>query len=132
MEVLIENENLTLEYHHEGRYIIETWRGFTSDSTFAQLVDKIYEYSEQKGIKGKIIDVSAHKGLSPVAQKYAAEKLEKFTKDFWDIKEAIIVPTDVFSKFSVDSYVKELNEKTQKVSVKYFDRLSEAKAWMED
>ncbi len=129
-ETLLEHENLQIDYFPKGNYILETWWGSTIGNTFPELLDKIVGILLDRKIDGLILDAREHKGLSPASQELAAKRIGETAQELGRMRQAIVVPDDVFSKFSVDSFKKKLDD-DQKVITQYFDAVDKAKEWME-
>ena len=130
-ELLFEDGNLRLEYVADGNYIHETWWGFTSDTVFGKLLNTIMEFLEQKSVDGIILDAREHKGLSPASQDLAAKKIGLYAKKHGILKQAIIIPKDIFSKFSVDNYSKKFDS-NDPAPIKYFDSIESAQNWLKE
>jgi hypothetical protein len=129
-EVLLEHENLKIDYFQNGNYILETWWGSTIGNTFPELLEKIVEILLKKKIDGLILDAREHKGLSPTNQELAAKRIGETAHQLGQLRQAIVVPKDVFSKFSVENFEKKLSG-DETVITMYFDDVNKAKEWME-
>mgnify|MGYP006302935957 CR=1 FL=1 len=128
-EKLYHDKHLLLEYVHDSNYLHETWWGATPGDSFARLLDIIIQSLEEKKAKGLILDAREHKGLGPDNQKLAAEKIGAYAKKIGNFYQAIIVPEDVFSKFSVTNFTDKLGD-NQNVITKFFDNLQDAEMWL--
>ncbi len=130
-EIVFEHKNLKIEYCPKGNYIHETWWGATPGDSFNELLEKIIEILIDKKAEGLILDAREHKGLGPKSQELAAEKIGGYAKQYRHLKQAIIVPEDVFSKFSVENFTKLLGD-SNPVITQYFDNVEDAKKWLEE
>jgi hypothetical protein len=131
-KTVYEDSNLRLEFVEEGKYLHETWWGRTPGETFAKLLDIIVEKLNEFGADGLLLDAREHKGLGPDSQKLAAEAIAKYANEHGKLKEAIIVPKDVFSQFSVENYSKKLEEEETPVETKFFDVIETAEEWLKE
>jgi len=132
MEIMLDHKFLKLEYYPEGNYLVELWNGFTTDQQFAELLDKIITACEARNIRGIVIDARDHKGLSPGAQKLAADVMERYAKKAGHLYQAIMVPKDIFSKLSVNNYSKQMDKNQGLVDTRFFDDLKEAQNWLKE
>lgn len=128
-EVILKHESLTLTYYPEASCILETWNGFTSFELFSELLEEVLKLMVQKGAKNLILDTRLHKGLSPKGQEHGVNRCTLHAKEHGQMLHAIIVPEDVFSKFSVDNFVKKL-DKSQLVVNAYFREVEDALHWI--
>ncbi len=132
-KVLYEDKNLRLEYIKEGNYIHETWWGITSKEVFAELLYKIVQFMKETRSTGILLDAREHKGLGPESQKLAAKEIGELAKTIGGLREAIIVPEDVFSQFSVQNYAKKKMEiEENPVDTMFFDNLEKAEDWLRE
>lgn len=129
-EILYRDKNLLLEYVSQGNYIHETWWGLTPSSSFLKLLDIIINSLEEKNADGLILDAREHLGLMLKDQEYAAELHEKYAKKHGLFKQAIIVPKDLFSKYSVESYGDKF-EKQEQSEIRYFRDVTSAEDWLQ-
>lgn len=124
-----EDKNLKLEHVMEGNYLHETWQGTTLKEHAEKLFNVISKTLSDCNVDGVLLDARDHKGLSPEIQQYAANKIGDYAQKHGKFKEAIIMPKDVFSAFSVESYTKKVT-KDSPVQVKYFDSIDRASEWL--
>lgn len=130
-EIIYEDKNLRLEFYPQGGYLHETWWGMTFHDSFIKLLDIIIKSLEKNEARGLLLDAREHKGLSPAMQELAAKRHEEYAKKYGFLKQAIIVPKDVFSKFSVKNYTRQFDEEYL-VENMYFDNIEEAKKWLHE
>ena len=130
-KTVYEDANLRLDFVEKGKYLHETWWGRTPGEVFAKLLKIIVEKLNEFGADGMIIDAREHKGLGPDSQKLAAEAMANYAKEHGKLKEAIMVPKDVFSKFSVENYSKKVDEEESPVETKFFESLTKAEEWLQ-
>lgn len=128
-EVIFTHERLTLTYYPEASAILETWEGFTSFELFASLLEEVLKLMLLKGAKNLILDTRLHRGLSPQGQEHGVKRCTLHAKEHGQMLHAIIVPEDVFSKFSVENFVKKL-DKSQLVVNAYFKDVEDALQWI--
>ena len=131
-KTVFHNEKLRITFTEKGRYMHQTWWGSTTDLEFEVLLDRIVEILTENKVNGLILDAREHKGLGPSAQALAARRIGQYATDSGQpFKQAVIVPKDVFSKFSVTNYTKKLDEYNP-VTNRFFDDVAKAKEWMEE
>ncbi len=128
-KVLYEDKHLKLEYVSDGNYLHETWWGRTPGESFIILLNIIVKALNEHNADGLLLDARGHKGLGPDSQKLAAKNIGEYAKKHGKLKEAIIVPEDVFSKFSVESYSKEVTQ-ANPVESRFFDNIESAEEWL--
>lgn len=129
-KIEFENEKLKITFSEKGKYMLQTWWGHTSDLEFEVLLEKIVGILKEKGARGLILDAREHKGLGPSAQAYAAKRIGEYAVESGIVfRQAIIIPKDVFSKFSVTNYSKKLDESSPVVN-RFFDDVDKARQWM--
>ncbi len=131
-EVVLDHPNLRIIYVEKGSYNYEIWRGSTPELVFKDLVKKAQAIMYEKKVKGIILDAREHKGLDPEMQQYAAISIGKFALEVRPIKKAIIVPENVFSKYSLENYSYNVSKTDCPVTIKFFIELYKAKRWMEE
>lgn len=130
-KTVYEDANFKLEFIEKGKYLHETWWGRTPGAVFAKLLGIIVDKLNEHNADGLLLDAREHKGLGPDSQKLAAESIGKYAKEHGKLKEAIIVPEDVFSEFSVKNYSKKLKEDENPVDTRFFDSLESAEKWLQ-
>ncbi|MBN2347798.1 MAG: hypothetical protein JXJ22_03110 [Bacteroidales bacterium] len=131
-EVLMEDQNLRVEYSVTGNYLLLLWGERTPAEYFQDRFSKIIGICESRKISGLFIDTVRNKGISPASQEYAARKVEEYAKKRDSFKQAMLVPPDIFSKFSVDSYSKKVSEYASNVETRFFEDNRAALSWLEE
>ena len=129
-EVLHKDENLLLEYVPDGNYLHETWWGLTPSFKFLRLLDIIIKALEEKQANGLILDARKHLGLAQEDRDFAANKHEDYAEKHGILKQAIIVPKDLFSKHSVSNYGEKFKRKGNS-EIRYFKDISSAEKWLQ-
>lgn len=130
-EIIFEHPRLILTHYPNESCILETWNGFTDFNLFAELLSKVIGLMAEKKARNLILDTREHKGLSPDGQQHGVDVCTNYAKKHGQMKHAIIVPNDVFSKFSVNNFTKKL-EKSELVVNRYFSNLEDALSWMNE
>jgi len=128
-KVVYEDKNLRLEYVPEGNYIHETWWGRTPRFVFEKLLKEVVKALEENKATGLLLDAREHMGLGPDSQKLAAETIADYARKHGKIREAIIVPKDVFSDYSVRNYSQQVTQKGP-VETRFFDQIADAENWL--
>ncbi len=129
-EVIYTHPNLTLTHYPKGNYIYEEWHGYTSRELFNELLTVILNSLIEKKSHKLILDVRDHPGLGPDGQKDASIRCSDWAKKYGQLWHANVLPQDIFSKFSVKNFEKNMDS-TAPVINKYFDSPDEAMAWAE-
>ena len=107
---LYQNNNLLIEQDTAFDGLLITWSGFTNDEEFRHCIDHAMSYLISHKSQRLIHDMSAFQGISLVAQEYASMRSKEITQQIGQIKRALIVPKDVFAKFSMNN----VNQQTVK------------------
>lgn len=128
-KTIFEDKKLRLEYEPNGNYIHETWWGRTPGEIFYKLLDTLVKEMNKYNVDGLLLDAREHLGLGPEAQQTAAKTIGTYAKKHGKLKEAIIVPPDVFSKLSVTNYSKKVSEESP-VTTKFFEDIESAEEWL--
>lgn len=128
-EVIFEHPKLILTYYPKESSILETWKGYTDFALFSELLSHVIQFMIEKKAKNLILDTREHRGLSPEGQQHGVIVCSEHAKKYGQMKHAIIVPDDVFSKFSVDNFTRKL-DKSELVVNRYFKEVKDALAWM--
>ncbi len=127
--IIVEKPYLKLEYDETMRCIIQHWKGFAKSAEFREGINKSLEFFKQKKVDKIISDT---KNLSLVKKEdtdwVAREVTPAMVKQGLKYM-AFIVPSSVFTQLSVDNYKTEANKA---VTIRYFDQLAEAKAWLSE
>lgn len=127
---LYEDDYLTIAYSEKGKYLLHTWQGFTSSETFCSLIDKAVDYLKEKKANGFIIDARKHRGVGDALQEYAAQKVALFEKENYPLKQALVVPENVFSSLAVENYSKKIKTGRASSKIAYFDKVEDAENWI--
>lgn len=130
-EELYKDKNLLLEYVENGNFLHQTWWGVTFFEVFSKHLDIIINAFEDKRANGLIIDAREHKGLGPKEQELAAKRIGEYAQKHGVLRQAIIIPKNLFSKFSVDNYGKKIDKDSQK-GIKYFNDIPSAEQWLRE
>jgi hypothetical protein len=130
-EELYKDKNLLLEYIKNGNFLHETWWGVTPSEIFLKYLDIILSALEDKKANGLILDAREHKGLAPKDQEIAAKRHSEYAQKYGGLKQAIIIPKYVVSKFSVENYNRKLDKESQK-GIKYFNDIPSAEQWLRE
>lgn len=106
--LLFENKNVVIEEDTSFQGLLITWRGFTNQADFEICIDAAYKHIIEYGSPRVMHDMVASQGISPQAQEYANNKSKDITRTIGQLKRALIMPKDVFAKFSLNN----INQKT--------------------
>lgn len=131
-EVLLEDQNLRIELAENGKYLLLLWGVSTPADYFQDRFSRIIEICKERNIAGLYIDTVKNKGISPDSQEFAARKLEEYAKTRDSFRQAMLVPPDIFSKFSVDNYSKKVTEYASNVDTKFFEDDRAALDWIKE
>ncbi len=129
-EIVYKDDHLLLEFIPEGNYLHETWWGLTSSTKFQKLLEIIIQSLENKQADGLILDAREHYGLLPQDQERAAKLHDDYAKKHGILKQAIIVPKDIYSNYSVTSYSEKFEGKVYS-TIKFFTDIPSAEKWLQ-
>lgn len=129
--LIFNHPNLKLTHFPEESAIYEQWNGFTNDELFEELLVNVMELKIANKAKNLILDTREHKGLSPKAQKHATETCDSHARKHGQMKHAIIVSSDIFSKFSLSNFTKTFDKSTLVIN-EYFETLDSARKWLKN
>ncbi len=131
-EVIFNDEKLLLEYSDEEKILYQTWKGLTLNETFTNLLDETFKVIVEKQPDGILLDAREHKGLGPANHALVAEKLEEYAKNHGVIKQAFLLPEDIFSKVSVENFSKRMEAEETHVVTGIFKSFDEAVNWLKN
>lgn len=129
-EVIHKDDNLLLEYVAKGNYLHETWWGITPSFKFTKLLDIIINTLEEKQADGLLLDATKHLGLKQEDRDLAAQKHEDYAVKHGKLKQAIIVPKEDFSAYSVKSYSDKFDIKSIS-EIRFFKDIPSAEEWLQ-
>lgn len=129
-ECLFENEHLRIEYSKKGNFLVAVYKGYFSFENFRKLIDTRNKFLKEKNATGMILDTRMHKGAGAPSIEYAAKVMEEFVKENYPVRQAVILPVDIFSRLSVESYSKMLDGRVKGLEIKFFDKMTDAENWM--
>jgi hypothetical protein len=129
-EKLYEDKNLTLELINKGKYIIEVWRGYTTNNDFMKYLDLIADVLKGTRAQGLLVDIREHKGLSLESQELAKEVVLKHARVHGKIKIATVTSENVFSKLSVENF-NDAIDAIMLIENRYFSTVEDARGWLE-
>lgn len=110
------------------------WKGFVMVEDFKKAMLKALEFYIEKKAKHWIIDQTERQAVHPKVNEWVLEEfypklLEVAQKD---ARMAVIVPKDVFGRFSMNSQTESLTKKYEEmIPYQYFQSLSEVLKWLE-
>ena len=128
-EVIYEDKYLRLEYVKEGNYIHETWWGITTPLTFKRLLGILLSEMERLDVDGLLLDAREHKGLSLESQKLGVSIIGKYARKKGRFKEAIMIPEDLSSQYSVENYSVHVSQESP-IEQKFFENIDAAAEWL--
>lgn len=70
-------------------------------------------------------------GIAPADQEYVIQRSLEFSKEYGDIKRALIVPKDVFAKFAMKNVNQKIIEADNQLR-QTFDNMEEAIEWLKE
>jgi|GEM_PF-7043248 len=130
LEMLYEKSYLTIALDREIEALVVTWKGFTLSVDFRAGIDKVFEFMAEHKVKKSMTDLVEHRVISSEDQEYAAKRSVEFTRQFWEVKRALITPKDVFARFGI----KQVNQQVAKEipqDREFFLTREDAKAWLQ-
>lgn len=129
MEMLFEKPYLTIVLDEELQAIIVTWKGFTPSQDFRAGIDKIFELMAAHKIKKSITDLVEHRVIGAEDQEYAAKRSVEFTRQYWQVKRALITPKDVFARFGIKQVNQQVAKEEQQER-QFFLTMEDAREWI--
>lgn len=129
-ETIFDDEHLVLQYSSQDKLMVQTWKGMTLKETFTGLLDIAFRAISDKKPTGILMDAREHKGLGPDAHEKIAQKLNEYAKMHGKIKQALLLPDDIFSRVSVENFSKRMGAEDSLVITGMFKDYNEAEAWL--
>jgi len=135
MEILYNERYAKIEQTEQGNVILFKVIGYITHPEFITMVEAINKIIEDYNITGILTDTTEMKVLSQENEKYNNEVLQPAWIRLGVKKNAILMPTNAFAKYNLESitkhYKKVSNESNQKgFDVKVFDQLDAAYQWI--
>ncbi|WP_375558821.1 hypothetical protein ACE193_13870 [Bernardetia sp. OM2101] len=132
-ESLYKQSNVEISHDtiHSAIYIY--WKGFVMLDDFKKAMRKALEFYQDKNATHWIIDQTERQAVHPKVNEWVLEEfypklLEVAQKD---AKMAVIVPKDVFGRFSMKNQTESLTKKfTEMIPYQYFQTFSEVVKWL--
>ena len=135
MTTIISEKFAELHYDQQTPCFIIEWKGFLKlelvqpfcENVVTALREKRKENLNLTGFIGNTLDL-----------KVVNEDIQNYWNQEWNSAMyktggrflALIVPTSVFGKFSVDKYVDTTQKKTKEIQIRFFDDINNAKEWL--
>lgn len=125
--VLTQKPFVTIELDETLKCLIQNWKGFARSEDFRTAINESLEFFKKGGID-KIISNTKDFALVKkedtdwVAQVVTPQMVQNGLRYM-----AFVVPTNVFTQFSVDNFKEEASSV---VSIRYFDKVEAAKEWL--
>ncbi len=130
MEILFEKPYLTIALDRELEALIVTWKGFTPSQDFRAGIDKVFEFMTLHNIKKSMTDLVEHRVIGAEDQEYAAKRSVEFTRQYWEVKRALITPKDVFARFGIKQVNQQVAKEEQQ-DRQFFLTHEDARAWLQ-
>lgn len=124
---LVKKSFVTIERDDQLKCLTQTWKGFAKSEDFRGAINQSLEIFKRGGLD-KIISNTKDFALVKkedtdwVAQVVTPQMVQHGLRYM-----AFIVPTNVFTQITVDNFKEKANSV---VSIRYFDQVADAKAWM--
>lgn len=134
-QILYENRYVTmyLDLSKNQPCIVKEWKGFAPKQDFKDililLVDLILEQSKIHSNLRVIADSRKLKVLSPDVLEWLSTTIHPQYAQHGITKKAFIKPDDFFGNLSLEMYVKK-SDKEEKIKIRVFKTLKEAKEWL--
>lgn len=132
-ESLYKQPNVEIFYDKENSAIYIHWKGFVMLDDFKKAMLKALEFYIEKNALHWIIDQTERQAVHPKVNEWVLEELypKLYAAAGRDAKMAVIVPKDVFGRFSMKSQTESLTKKYEEmIPYQYFQSLSEATRWL--
>ncbi|PIY08710.1 MAG: hypothetical protein COZ18_10910 [Flexibacter sp. CG_4_10_14_3_um_filter_32_15] len=132
-ESLYKQPNVEISHDAANSAIYIYWKGFVMLDDFKKAMLKALDFYQEKQALHWIIDQTERQAVHPKVNEWVLEEfypklLEMAQKD---AKMAVIVPKDVFGRFSMKSQTDSLTKKYEEmIPYQYFQSLSETEKWL--
>ena len=132
-ELLYKQTNVEISYNKTNSAIYIYWKGFVMLDDFKKAMLKALSFYIEKNAIHWIIDQTERQAVHPKVNEWVLEDfypklLEVAQKD---AKMAVIVPKDVFGRFSMKSQTERLTKKFEEmIPYKYFQSFAEVAKWL--
>jgi hypothetical protein len=132
-ESLYKQSNVGVSYDTENSAIYIYWKGFIMLDDFKKAMLKALEFYTDKNAKYWIIDQIERQAVHLTVNEWVLEEFypKLLAVAQKDAKMAVIVPKDVFGRFSMKNQTESLTKKfTEMIPYQYFQSFSEAIKWL--
>lgn len=132
-ELLYKKPNVEIFYDTTSSSIYVYWKGFVMVEDFKKAMLKALEFYIEKKALHWIIDQTERQAVHPKVNEWV---LEEFYPKLLEVarkeaKMAVIVPKDVFGRFSMKNQTESLTKKFEEmIPYQYFQSLSEVEKWL--
>ncbi len=133
IESLYKQPNVEISYDKENSAIYIYWKGFVMLDDFKKAMLKALDFYIEKKALHWIIDQTERQAVHPKVNEWVLEEFypKLYVAAGKDAKMAVIVPKDVFGRFSMKSQTESLTKKYEEmIPYQYFQSLSEAVRWL--
>jgi hypothetical protein len=132
-ESLYKQPNVEVSYDTDNSAIYIYWKGFVMVDDFQKAMLKALDFYTEKKALHWIIDQTERQAVHPKVNEWV---LEEFYPKLLEVaqknaKMAVIVPKDVFGRFSMKSQTESLTKKFEEmIPYQYFQSFLEATRWL--
>jgi hypothetical protein len=103
--ILLESPNLTIEFKNVPcRHLVTTWRGLLLGSRYEEGITTILNCCHENDISKLLSDIRLLEPLTDSDQHYAQVALSQYTEVHGFLYQAIVMSSEVFSKFTSASF----------------------------
>jgi hypothetical protein len=130
--VLIQNENVLLEYEEKLELLYYERRGTGNGSGYREAINQALSMMENKNVRFWLINAADSNRFRYEDQTWLLEKLEEsFTQNHTLEKVALIPSRDHYTLMTTESILEYLMEK-RKFEFQYFSDVASARDWLEE
>lgn len=124
--ILQREKHLTIHYYGDIHCLVQEWHGFATSAQFRQGINDCITFMGEYETATVISDVRNQGAVKLEDSDWASREAlpQMFKIGLRQI--AFVVPSNVFSKVSIDNFSEKSRKHTQ---VKYFDNFDDARAW---
>ncbi|AFM04067.1 hypothetical protein Fleli_1657 [Bernardetia litoralis DSM 6794] len=132
-ESLYKQSNVEVSYDTDNSAIYIYWKGFVMLDDFKDAMLKALDFYTEKKALHWIIDQTERQAVHPKVNEWVLEEFYPKLLDATqkDAKMAVIVPKDVFGRFSMKNQTEGLTKKFEEmIPYQYFQSFSEVVRWL--
>lgn len=128
MPEYLKNEVLTISYNEAALAVVAKWIVTPTSAEFREGLDAMLAAMKKFDTGKLVVDTTFLGAIHPDDQQWSANDWYKKAREVGYNQIALIVPTDIFTKMSVQDTMDSVQE--QAVNTGYFDNIDSAVEWI--